>query len=90
MYVWGDEDAEALTRAYVCQRYLTHCADRGAYPIKFNGSIFTAHMFEELPGNYDRRPLGRRLLDPKHAPHLLAPAGSGRLRSDGSFFPHVP
>ena len=58
VYVWGDEDAEALTRAYVCQRYLTHCADRGAYPIKFNGSIFTAHMFEELPGNYDRRRWG--------------------------------
>ena len=30
-----------VTQAYVLQRYVTACAGRGAYPIKFNGSIFT-------------------------------------------------
>jgi len=30
-----------LTRAYVLQRWMTACAGRGQYPIKFNGSIFT-------------------------------------------------
>ena len=32
---------EAVTRAYVLQRWMTAAAGRGAYPIKFNGSIFT-------------------------------------------------
>ncbi len=39
--VTGDAAAEAVTRAYTLQRYVTACAGRGAWPIKFNGSIFT-------------------------------------------------
>ena len=35
------ESGEAVTRAYVLQRWMTAAAGRGAYPIKFNGSIFT-------------------------------------------------
>ncbi len=35
------ENGEAVTRAYVLQRWMTAAAGRGAYPIKFNGSIFT-------------------------------------------------
>jgi len=35
------EQGEAVTRAYVLQRWMTAAAGRGAYPIKFNGSIFT-------------------------------------------------
>jgi hypothetical protein len=31
----------AVTRAYVLQRWMTACAGRGNFPIKFNGSIFT-------------------------------------------------
>lgn len=31
----------ALTQAYVLQRWMTACAGRGEYPIKFNGSLFT-------------------------------------------------
>ncbi len=31
----------SITQAYVLQRWITACGDRGAYPIKFNGSIFT-------------------------------------------------
>lgn len=41
IYVSGGKDAEAVTRGYVLQRFVTACAGRGAYPIKFNGSLFT-------------------------------------------------
>jgi hypothetical protein len=30
-----------LSRAYTLQRYVSACAERGRYPIKFNGSLFT-------------------------------------------------
>lgn len=30
-----------VTQAYVLQRWMAACASRGAYPVKFNGSIFT-------------------------------------------------
>ena len=36
-----DDDARAVSQAYALQRYITACAGRGRYPIKFNGSIFT-------------------------------------------------
>jgi hypothetical protein len=39
--VSGNGAADAVTRGYVLQRFVTACAGRGAYPIKFNGSIFT-------------------------------------------------
>ncbi|MFW6414250.1 MAG: glycosyl hydrolase family 95 catalytic domain-containing protein, partial [Verrucomicrobiota bacterium] len=38
--ITGDADADAITRAYQLQRYVTACAGRGLFPIKFNGSIF--------------------------------------------------
>ena len=34
------DDAFVVSRAYALQRYINACAARGAYPIKFNGSIF--------------------------------------------------
>jgi hypothetical protein len=34
-------DVSPLTRGYVLQRFVNACGGRGAYPIKFNGSIFT-------------------------------------------------
>lgn len=34
-------DAEVVSRAYALQRFVTACAGRGRYPIKFNGSLFT-------------------------------------------------
>lgn len=37
----GTDDAGRVTRGYLLQRFATACAGRGAYPIKFNGSIFT-------------------------------------------------
>ncbi|HTI91391.1 MAG TPA: DUF5703 domain-containing protein [Puia sp.] len=40
IFVSGDSAAWATTRGYILQRFVTACAGRGAYPIKFNGSIF--------------------------------------------------
>jgi len=40
IYVEGDTLANKVTQGYVLQRFVTACAGRGAYPIKFNGSIF--------------------------------------------------
>ncbi|MCD6394767.1 MAG: hypothetical protein J7M40_14845, partial [Planctomycetes bacterium] len=34
-------DAFVVTRGYALQRFINACAGRGAYPIKFNGTIFT-------------------------------------------------
>lgn len=32
--------ADSITQGYILQRFVTACAGRGAWPIKFNGSIF--------------------------------------------------
>ncbi|HXB32774.1 MAG TPA: DUF5703 domain-containing protein [Puia sp.] len=36
----GASVTDSVTRGYILQRFVTACAGRGAYPIKFNGSIF--------------------------------------------------
>lgn len=36
-----DEPRMDVTSGYVLQRYITACAGRGIFPIKFNGSLFT-------------------------------------------------
>ena len=38
------EDVRRLAQAYALQRYMSACAGRGAYPVKFNGSIFTMDL----------------------------------------------
>lgn len=40
------DDAFLVSRKYALQRYMNACAGRGAYPIKFNGSIFTVDSTE--------------------------------------------
>lgn len=40
IFIDGDEVAKTTTQGYILQRYVTACAGRGGYPIKFNGSIF--------------------------------------------------
>ena len=51
------EETYVVSRAYALQRYINACAARGAYPIKFNGSIFTvAH--EGKPHDADYRQWG--------------------------------
>ncbi|MGB2806980.1 MAG: DUF5703 domain-containing protein, partial [Sedimentisphaerales bacterium] len=37
----AESDASIVSRGYVLQRWINACGGRGAYPIKFNGSIFT-------------------------------------------------
>lgn len=48
----------SLTQAYVLQRWITACAGRGRYPIKFNGSLFTVEP--RLAGGPDFNPDWRR------------------------------
>jgi hypothetical protein len=50
-------DAEVVSRAYTLQRFIDICAGRGAYPIKFNGSIFTV-PHDGKPGDADYRRWG--------------------------------
>jgi alpha-L-fucosidase 2 len=40
VFVDGTPEAEKVTQGYALQRFKTACAGRGAYPIKFNGSLF--------------------------------------------------
>ncbi len=37
-----------ITQAYTLQRYMNACAGRGGLPIKFNGSIFTVDLNENM------------------------------------------
>jgi len=39
--ITGFPEAKTLTQAYILQRWINACAGRGAFPIKFNGSLFT-------------------------------------------------
>jgi alpha-L-fucosidase 2 len=48
VHLYGDADAEKLSKAYTLQRFVTACAGRGKYPIKFNGSIFTVDSCDEV------------------------------------------
>jgi len=48
IHIEGDEAAYKVSMGYTLQRFLNACAGRGEYPIKFNGSLFTADW--HLPG----------------------------------------
>ncbi|MDB5119666.1 MAG: hypothetical protein JWN56_884 [Sphingobacteriales bacterium] len=41
IHVTGTPDAEKVAQGYAMQRFMTACAGRAAYPVKFNGSLFT-------------------------------------------------
>ncbi|MCC6444679.1 MAG: hypothetical protein IT210_14630 [Armatimonadetes bacterium] len=41
-----EPEIETLNRGYALQRFISACAGRGAYPIKFNGSLFTVDARE--------------------------------------------
>ena len=45
--VSGTPEAEVVSRGYELQRFVNACGGRGAYPIKFNGSIFTVDAREK-------------------------------------------
>jgi alpha-L-fucosidase 2 len=42
----GSPEAELVGRGYALQRFIIACAARGAFPIKFNGSLFTVDAKE--------------------------------------------
>lgn len=58
IFVDGKEDAEAVTRAYVLQRWINACAGRGAFPIKFNGSLFVVDHGDQRGFDADFRQWG--------------------------------
>jgi alpha-L-fucosidase 2 len=45
--VSGTPEAEMVSRGYELQRFVNACGGRGAFPIKFNGSIFTVDAREK-------------------------------------------
>ncbi len=49
------DEAAYVSQMYHLQRFVTACAGRGAYPIKFNGSLFTVS-----PGSDEKDPDYRR------------------------------
>jgi alpha-L-fucosidase 2 len=51
--VAGDDDAALVSQHYHLQRFINACGGRGAYPIKFNGSIFTVDGPEDWRGQQD-------------------------------------
>jgi alpha-L-fucosidase 2 len=51
IFASGDKPATDVTEGYVLQRFVTACAGRGGYPIKFNGSIFVV----DDPTRIDRK-----------------------------------
>jgi hypothetical protein len=53
----GSKDAAYVSQMFALQRFVTACAGRGRYPIKFNGSIFTV-PHAGSPGDADYRRWG--------------------------------
>lgn len=45
------KEVEQASRMYALQRYMNICSGRGAYPIKFNGSLFTVDT-QNLAGQF--------------------------------------
>jgi alpha-L-fucosidase 2 len=54
IFVAGGAGAREVTEGYVLQRFVTACAGRGAYPIKFNGSLFVVDQPAENVGGQHR------------------------------------
>ena len=56
----GDANAEWVSKVYTLQRWITACGSRGAFPVKFNGSIFTVEWREgdEVKSDPDYRRWG--------------------------------
>ena len=48
----GESAAKTVTRGYTLQRWVNACAGRGAYPIKFNGSLFNVETLTHPVQSY--------------------------------------
>jgi hypothetical protein len=51
IHVTGDPDAESVSCGYAMQRYMIACSSRGAFPVKFNGGLFT--VGHDMPDGLD-------------------------------------
>jgi alpha-L-fucosidase 2 len=51
----GDQQAADATKGYILQRFISACAGRGSYPIKFNGSLFVVDNPELKEGKEIKR-----------------------------------
>ena len=75
VFIHGDTLANEVTQGYVLQRFVTACAGRGAYPVKFNGSIFVVDNPEKKE-NADYRAWGGQYwfqnTRPMYWPRLMA------------------
>jgi len=49
IHVTGSPDAEKVSQGYAMQRYMMAASSRGAYPVKFNGGLFT--VGHDLPSD---------------------------------------
>jgi alpha-L-fucosidase 2 len=60
IHISGDDAARDVTRACTLQRWINACGGRGAFPIKFNGSLFTveSHEGDKLTHDADYRRWG--------------------------------
>jgi hypothetical protein len=81
------DDVSPIARGYTLQRYMQACGGRGAYPIKFNGGIFTVEPKAlGRPHNPDWRAWG----DPhwfQNVRHMYHPMlASGDFEMMGPFF----
>jgi alpha-L-fucosidase 2 len=47
----GDPEAETVSQGYAMQRYMIACSSRGAFPVKFNGGLFT--VGHDMPDGMD-------------------------------------
>jgi len=56
--VSGTDGAEDVSQGYTLQRWVNACGGRGAYPIKFNGSIFTVDGEDDGQWDADYRRWG--------------------------------
>ncbi len=59
IYADGTPDARTVTQSFVLQRFISACAGRGAFPQKFNGSLFNVDsMLADFPFDADYRRWG--------------------------------
>ncbi len=49
IFLTAGPGASEVTRGYILQRFVTACAGRGSYPVKFNGSLFVVDAPPEKP-----------------------------------------
>ena len=53
IFITAGEKSREVTTGYLLQRFKNACAGRGAYPIKFNGSLFTVDNPEPKKTNHN-------------------------------------